>query len=79
MHGTSRARPAAQPAATGMNAVVWIGRDRALVVRNHLDGGPTTTEVAIRRTLAGDLYLVMPAYNLQEQSASARIDRIACA
>ncbi len=29
--------------------------------------------MAIRRTLSEDLYLVMPAYNLQEQSASMSI------
>ena len=32
-----------------------------------------TTEVAIRRTFAEDLYLVMPAFNLEEQSASMEI------
>jgi cytochrome c-type biogenesis protein CcmF len=32
-----------------------------------------TTEVAIRRTIAGDLYLVMPAYSLEQQSASMSI------
>ena len=32
-----------------------------------------TTEVAIRRSFAEDLYLVMPAYNLAEQSASMQI------
>jgi hypothetical protein len=47
MHGTPRVRPVTRPATSGMNAVVWIGRDRALVVRDHLDGAPTTTEVAI--------------------------------
>jgi hypothetical protein len=47
MHGTSRARPATRPVTSGMNAVVWIGRERALVVRDQLDGAPTITEVAI--------------------------------
>ena len=32
-----------------------------------------TTEVAIRRTFSEDLYLVLPAFNLQEQSASMEI------
>ena len=32
-----------------------------------------TTEVAIRRTFAGDLYLVMPAFDLEAQSASMSI------
>jgi len=52
MHGTSRTRPTPRPATTGMNAVVWIGSDRALVVRDHLDGAPSTTEVAIPRAPA---------------------------
>jgi hypothetical protein len=32
-----------------MNAVVWIGPDRALVVRDHETGEPSITEVAIPR------------------------------
>jgi cytochrome c-type biogenesis protein CcmF len=32
-----------------------------------------TTEVAIRRSFAEDIYLVMPAFNLEEQSASMQI------
>jgi cytochrome c-type biogenesis protein CcmF len=32
-----------------------------------------TTEVAIRRTFSEDLYLVMPAFNLEDQSASLEI------
>jgi cytochrome c-type biogenesis protein CcmF len=32
-----------------------------------------TTEVAIRRTVAEDLYLVMPAYELGEQSMSLQV------
>jgi len=32
-----------------------------------------TTEVAIRRSIAEDLYIVMPAFNLQDQSASLHI------
>jgi cytochrome c-type biogenesis protein CcmF len=39
--------------------------------RKHED--EPTTEVAIRRTFAEDLYLVMPAFNLEEQSASMEI------
>ena len=35
--------------------------------------GEPTTEVAIRRTLTEDLYLVMPAFDLQAQSASMEI------
>jgi cytochrome c-type biogenesis protein CcmF len=32
-----------------------------------------TTEVAIRRTVAEDLYIVMPAFELQEQTASVEV------
>ena len=39
--------------------------------RKHED--QPTTEVAIRRTFSEDLYLVMPAFSLQEQSASMEI------
>lgn len=39
--------------------------------RKHED--QPTTEVAIRRSFANDIYLVMPAFNLEEQSASMEI------
>ena len=39
--------------------------------RKHED--EPTTEVAIRRSIAEDIYLVMPAFNLEEQSASMEI------
>ena len=39
--------------------------------RKHED--QPTTEVAIRRSFSEDLYLVMPAFSLQEQSASMEI------
>jgi cytochrome c-type biogenesis protein CcmF len=39
--------------------------------RKHED--QPTTEVAIRRSFAEDLYLVMPAFSLEEQSASMEI------
>jgi cytochrome c-type biogenesis protein CcmF len=39
--------------------------------RKHED--EPTTEVAIRRSFAEDIYLVMPAFNLEEQSASMEI------
>jgi len=39
--------------------------------RKHED--EPTTEVAIRRSFAEDIYLVMPAFNLEEQSASMQI------
>jgi cytochrome c-type biogenesis protein CcmF len=39
--------------------------------RKHED--QPTTEVAIRRSFAEDLYLVMPAYELQDQSMSLQV------
>jgi hypothetical protein len=39
--------------------------------RKHED--QPTTEVAIRRSISEDIYLVMPAFNLEEQSASMEI------
>jgi cytochrome c-type biogenesis protein CcmF len=39
--------------------------------RKHED--QPTTEVAIRRTPAEDLYLVMPAYELKDQSMSLQV------
>ena len=39
--------------------------------RKHED--QPTTEVAIRRSISDDIYLVMPAFNLEEQSASMEI------
>jgi pyrrolidone-carboxylate peptidase len=47
MHGKSRSRPPARPAATGVNAVVWIGPDRALVVRGGDGGDVASSEVLI--------------------------------
>jgi hypothetical protein len=45
MHGTPRTRPAIQPTGTGVNAVVWIERGRALVVRETPTGGYDEVEV----------------------------------
>ena len=42
MHGTSRTRPAEKPAATGVNAVVWIEPGRAVIVRGG-DGAEVTS------------------------------------
>ncbi len=47
MHGKSRSRLAARPAATGINAVVWIGPDRAIVVRGGDGGELASNEVRI--------------------------------
>ena len=47
MHGTTRARTAPTSTRTGMNAVVWIGGGRALVVRDAEAGGFDESEVAL--------------------------------
>jgi hypothetical protein len=49
MHGTTRTRTltAARPARTGRNAVVWIGRGRAVVIRDAEGGGLYEAEVAL--------------------------------
>ncbi len=44
MHGTTRTRPTTRPAATGVNAVVWIEPGRALVVRGAPGETPASTE-----------------------------------
>ena len=51
MQGSTRARTAARPARR-MNAVVWIGRQRALVLRDDESGGYDESEVAIPETPA---------------------------
>jgi cytochrome c-type biogenesis protein CcmF len=62
---------------TGHIAVSEDGRSRGTMYparwfyRKHEE--QPTTEVAIRRTIAEDLYLVMPAYDLQDQSVSLQI------
>lgn len=47
MHGTTRAHRVAKAAGTGRQAVVWIGRDRALVLRHASDGAFDEAEVAL--------------------------------
>ena len=47
MHGTARTRTADRPAATGINAVVWIEPGRAIVVRGGDDAELTSLELPI--------------------------------
>lgn len=47
MHGTTRAHRSPRPAGTGTNAVVWIGRDRAVVLRDAPGGAFDEVEVAL--------------------------------
>jgi cytochrome c-type biogenesis protein CcmF len=62
---------------TGHTTVLRDGKELAKMYpakwyfRKHED--QPTTEVAIRRSVTEDIYLVMPAFNLEEQSASMEI------
>jgi len=47
MQGSTRHRPADGPARTGVNAVVWIERGRALVVRGAGDAQPESLELPV--------------------------------
>jgi hypothetical protein len=47
MHGTARARTATRQAGTGLNAVVWVERGRAIVLRDREGGEPDEIEIAI--------------------------------
>lgn len=47
MHGTTRPRPTTHPAATGVNAVVWIEPGRAILVRGAAGEEPATIETVI--------------------------------
>lgn len=69
MHGTTRTRTAtaAKPAGTGRNAVVWIGRDRAIVIRDAEDGGLSEAEVALPEAAAATpLALAEVAHHIGE-------------
>ena len=52
MHGTSRPKPAEKPAATGVNAVVWIEPGRALIVRGGAGAEISSVELPIPATPA---------------------------
>jgi hypothetical protein len=52
MHGTTRTRVPTKAAGTGVNAVVWIGHGRAVVLRDREGGDPEEIEVAIPDSLA---------------------------
>jgi len=52
MHGTSRPKPAEKPAATGVNAVVWIEPGRALIVRGGAGAAISSVELPIPATPA---------------------------
>jgi hypothetical protein len=47
MQGSTRHRSADGPAQTGINAAVWIGRGRALVIRGSDDGHLESMELAV--------------------------------
>jgi len=53
MHGSTRTRPKVHPIRSGVNAVVWIERGRAIVVRGSGVGEPASLELPVPSTTAG--------------------------
>jgi hypothetical protein len=47
MHGTTRTRPSLRSVRTGVNAVVWIDRGGAIVVRGTGTGEPASLELPL--------------------------------
>ncbi len=52
MHGTSSLKPAGRPAASGVNAVVWIEPGRAIIVRGGAGEEISSVELPIPATPA---------------------------
>jgi len=71
MHGTARTRTSAKPAATGVNAVVWIEPGRAIVVRGGDGPEPTSMELSIPYQPA-----VTPPALAQVAHAIGAVDRV---
>ncbi len=71
MHGTTRPRPTLQPAASGINAVVWIEPGRALVVRGTGEGSPASLEMAVP-----DAYGEAPAVLAEIARRIGEVDRV---
>jgi cytochrome c-type biogenesis protein CcmF len=75
--GVKTSEDAQKQMVTGHIAVTEDGRSLGTMYparwfyRKHED--QPTTEVAIRRTVAEDLYLVMPAYDIDDQSMSLQV------
>ncbi len=47
MHGSTRTRPHREHTGSGVNAVVWIDRGRAIIVRGSATGEPASLELPI--------------------------------
>jgi hypothetical protein len=58
MHGTAHPRAAVKPAASGVNAVVWIEPGRAIVVRGGDRAEPASMEAEIAHAI-GDVDRVL--------------------
>jgi len=71
MHGTSHPRPAEKPAATGVNAVVWIEPGRALLVRGGEGAQTSFLEVSIPATPA-----ITPPALAEVAHAIGAVDRV---
>ncbi|HVN10658.1 MAG TPA: hypothetical protein VMT69_01100 [Kineosporiaceae bacterium] len=71
MHGTTRTRTPATPARTGLNAVVWVGPGRALVLRGDAAGATDEAELALPAELAAT-----PAALAEVAHRVGRVDRV---
>ena len=71
MHGTSRTKPAAEPAAIGANAVVWIEPGRALIVRGGERAEYSSLELPIPATPA-----IMPPALAEVAHSIGAVDRV---
>jgi hypothetical protein len=71
MHGTSRTKPAEKPAATGVNAVVWIEPGRALIVR-----GGEGTELSSRELPIPATPAVTPPALAEVAHSIGAVDRV---
>ncbi len=53
MHGTTRTRPPREHTGSGVNAVVWIDRGHAIIVRGGATGEPVSLDLPMPRA-SGD-------------------------
>lgn len=71
MHGTAHPKPGTRPAATGVNAVVWIEPGRAIVVRGGDGAELPAMELAIPYVAA-----VMPPALAEVAHTIGDVDRV---
>jgi len=71
MHGTTRPRPTIHPAGSGVNAVVWIERGRALIVRGTGSGEPAAIELPLPAS-----FTATPAAMAEVAHRVGNVDRV---